>query len=207
MHKIKTTKDLQIGADALAKIEPAFAAILPDITPLPLRTRTDGFPALLDTICSQQLSVASANAIWGRLETAGMTNPDSILKASEDALRACGLSRPKIRYAKALAEARLDYPALHTLPVADIMAQLQAITGIGRWSAEIYVMFSLGYSDILPAGDLALQESAKMLFELADRPSEKQLVAMAEKWQPWRSVAAQILWAYYRVAKEREGIR
>ncbi len=98
-------------------------------------------------------------------------------------------------------------PRLHALPVADIMAQLQAITGIGRWSAEIYVMFSLGYSDILPAGDLALQESARMLFELADRPSEKQLVAMAEKWQPWRSVAAQILWAYYRVAKEREGIR
>lgn len=206
-HKIKTAKDLAKGAAALAKIEPAFAKILPDISPLPLRLRGDGFAALLDTICSQQLSVAAANTIWARLETADLISEPRILAADETTLRACGLSGQKVRYAKALAEAALDYPALHNLPVEEVLARLQAVLGIGKWSAEIYAMFSLGCADILPAGDLALQESARVLFGLKERPTEKALEKMAQKWHPWRSIAARILWAQYRIQKQREGIR
>jgi DNA-3-methyladenine glycosylase II len=141
------------------------------------------------------------------MEAAGMCDPAPLLTASEEELRACGFSRQKIGYAKDLAAADLDYAALRTLPSDEVMRQLIAIRGIGAWTAEIYVMFSLGRADVFAPGDLALQEAVKMLFGLDERPKEKALRTMSEDWTPWRSVAARLLWAYYRVAKEREGIR
>lgn len=204
---IETPDCVAEGAAFLAELDPRFAAALALTGPLPLRRRKDGFAALLDAIVSQQVSVASANAIWARLKQARLTGPRKILWAQEDALRACGLSRQKIRYAKALAEARIDYPALRDAPASEVIATLTAVPGIGNWTAEIYVMFSLGHADVFAPGDLALQEAARMLFELPARPSERALRQMAEDWTPWRAVAARALWAYYRVAKEREGIR
>ena len=195
------------GAAYLAAIEPRFAVALEQTGALPLRLKADGFEALLDAIVSQQISVAAASSIWKRLKDARLVAPKNVQAASEDDLRACGLSRPKIRYAKALAESRLDYVVLRGLPTRDVIAQLVEIKGIGAWTAEIYAMFSLGRADVFAAGDLALQEAAKILFELDARPTEKAFNVMAKAWSPWRAVAARLLWSYYRVAKDREGIK
>ncbi len=195
------------GAEWLAAREPGLARALEESGPPPLRLRADGFGALLGAIVSQQLSVAAADSIWKRLEAAGLVEARAIAAAGEGALRACGLSRPKIRYARALAAARIDYSALREMPDEAVIARLTEVPGIGRWTAEIYAMFSLGRADVFAPGDLALQEAARLLFALPARPSERALREMAEAWAPWRAVAARILWAYYRVAKEREGIR
>lgn len=194
------------GAAFLAGIEPRFANVLPGITPLPLRLRPDGFAELLSAIISQQVSVASANAIWARMSEAGMTDPDYVARASEDDLRDCGLSRQKIRYSLALAGAGIDYVALRDAPTEAVIATLTKVPGIGLWTAEIYAMFSLGRADVFAPGDLALQEAARVLFDLDARPTEKALRTMAEDWSPWRAVAARLLWAYYRQLKNREGI-
>lgn len=195
------------GAAYLAGKEPRFAIALQQTGALPLRLKADGFEALLDAIVSQQISVAAARSIWKRLKDAQLTAPADVRAASEDDLRGCGLSRPKIKYVKSLAESQLDYAALREAPTEQVIAQLIDIKGIGMWTAEIYAMFSLGRADVFAAGDLALQEAAKTLFELDARPSEKHFNAMAQAWAPWRSVAARLLWAYYRVKKDREGIR
>lgn len=204
---IETPDCVAEGADWLALREPRFAAALEQTGPLPLRRRPDGFAELLSAIVSQQVSVASANAIWGRMKDARLTGPRKIMWASDEDLRAVGLSRQKIRYARALAGARIDYPRLRDAATEEVIATLTEVPGIGIWTAEIYAMFSLGRADVFAPGDLALQESARLLFDLPDRPREKPLRQMAEDWAPWRSVAARLLWAYYRVAKDREGIR
>ena len=126
--------------------------------------------------------------------------------ASDEDLRAAGLSRQKARYGRALAQAGIDFNALRGIPDSEVVATLVAVPGIGVWTAEIYAMFALGRADVFAPGDLALQEAARMLFRLEARPREKELRAMAEAWSPWRSVAARLLWAYYRVARDREGI-
>ncbi|MBR9850904.1 MAG: DNA-3-methyladenine glycosylase 2 family protein [Rhodobacteraceae bacterium] len=194
------------GAAWLAEKDPRFAKALRQTGPLPLRLRADGFAELLSAIVSQQVSVASARAIWTRMIAAGLDRPENILKASEDDLRAVGLSRQKIRYSYALAGAGIDDDALRTAPTEDVIKTLTQVPGIGVWTAEIYSMFSLGRADVFAPGDLALQESARVLFDLPDRPKEKAFRQMAESWAPWRSVAARLLWAYYRVEKNREGI-
>jgi DNA-3-methyladenine glycosylase II len=156
---------------------------------------------------SQQVSVASAAALWARLEAAGLTTAEAVAASDEASLRACGLSRQKIRYGLALARADLDYARLRAAPDDEVIGALLALPGIGRWTAEIYAMFSLGRADVFAPGDLALQEAARLLFDLPGRPYEKALRAMAADWSPWRGVAARLLWAYYRRAKAREGIR
>lgn len=195
------------GAQALAAMDARFASALEQTGALPLRLRKDGFTALLSAIISQQISVAAAAAIWGRMEAAKLTGPRKILWASDDDLRACGLSGQKIKYARALAEARIDYKALREVSSDQVIAILVKVPGIGPWTAEIYAMFSLGHADVFPPGDLALQEAAKVLFDLPKRPSEREFRLMAADWAPWRAVAARLLWAYYRVEKQREGIR
>lgn len=203
---IKTEACVAEGAAWLCAAEPRFAHALELTGPLPLRTRPDGFAQLLSAIVSQQVSVASARAIWARLEAAGMVAPEPVLAMSEEDLRALGLSRQKASYALALAGAGIDFDALRTAPTDEVMSTLVAVKGIGIWTAEIYAMFSLGRADVFAPGDLALQEAARLLFDLPDRPKDKALRVMAEAWSPWRSVAARALWAYYHVAKQREGI-
>ncbi|MGY3437180.1 MULTISPECIES: DNA-3-methyladenine glycosylase family protein [unclassified Marinovum] len=204
---IETDACVAEGVDWLRQADPRFAPALDACCPLPLRRRPDGFAALLSAIVSQQVSVASANAIWGRLQGAGMTTPEAVLAVDEQALRDLGLSRQKAAYAHALASAGIDFAALRDRPDAEVIATLVAVKGIGVWTAEIYAMFSLGRADVFAPGDLALQESARLLFDLPERPKDRALRAMAEEWSPWRSVAARALWAYYRHAKAREGIR
>lgn len=204
---IQGADDLAEGARWLAAREPRFAVALSETGPLPLRRNAGGFAALLDTIMGQQVSVASAEAIWRRLKDAGLTEAGAVAQASEEDLRACGLSRQKIRYAQGLARADLDYHALTVCPDKQVIATLVAQPGIGRWTAEIYAMFALGRADVFAPGDLALQEAARLLFDLPERPGDRVLRDMAANWSPWRAVAARTLWAYYRVRKSREGIK
>lgn len=198
--------DVAEGAAFLAQTDPRFAAALKATGPLPLRLRADGFDALIGAIISQQVSVASANAMRAKMDAAGLTHEAAIIAAGEDGLRAAGLSRQKIRYALALAGAGIDYAALRVAPDGQVIETLTAVPGVGIWTAQIYAMFSLGRADVFAQGDLALQEAAKILFDLPERPKPKQLAIMAEDWSPWRSVAARALFSYYRVAKQREGI-
>ncbi|WP_439561175.1 DNA-3-methyladenine glycosylase family protein [Roseinatronobacter sp.] len=205
--RILTSEDCMAeGAAWLAKAEPRFAHALELTGTPPLRRRDDGFAQLLSAIVSQQVSTHAARAIWGRMEDAGLTTPAAVLAADDATLRAPGLSGQKMRYARALASAGIDFDALRTLPDADVTRILVEVPGIGRWTAEIYAMFSLGRADVFAPADLALQESARRLFGLQDRPREAALRTMAAAWSPWRTVAAGLLWAYYRVETDREGI-
>ncbi|WP_163850697.1 DNA-3-methyladenine glycosylase family protein [Pseudooceanicola aestuarii] len=174
--------------------------------PPPLRRRPQGFATLLQAIVGQQVSTASAAAIWARVEAAGLLTPGAVLRAGEDGLRRCGFSRPKIRYALGVAAAGLDYAALAGLPDDAAIARLVALPGIGRWTAEIYALTALGRADVFPAGDLALQEAARLLYGWDARPREAEFRQIATAWSPWRGVAARVLWQYYRLAKGREGM-
>jgi DNA-3-methyladenine glycosylase II len=204
---IETPECVIEGADWLRGACPRMAYAMDQTGPLPLRRRPDGFEQLLSAIVSQQVSVASANAIWKRMKDARLTGPRKIMCATDDELRAAGLSRQKMRYARALADARIDFKALRDASDAEVISVLTEVSGIGVWTAEIYAMFSLGRADVFAHGDLALQEAARILYDLPKRPTEKEMREIANAWSPWRSVAARVLWAYYRVAKDREGIR
>ena len=203
---IATEADVAEGAAWLAGVEPRFAAALIQTGPLPLRLAPDGFAALFNKIVSQQVSVASARAIWGRVEAAGLLTPQAVRAASEDDLKAVGLSRPKMKYARALALADIDYEALRHATDTQVIETLTAVSGIGVWTAQVYAMFNLGRPNVFAPGDLALQKSARMLFALDARPTPKQLEQIAQAWSPWRAVAARLLFTYYRIAKDRDGI-
>lgn len=204
---IRSEADLAEGMAHLVAVCPVWARVAPQIGPLPLRRRSDGFEAIASAIVAQQISVAAADAIWARMEAAGLATAGAIAAADEDALRAAGLSRPKARYLKGIAAAGLDWDGLRALPDDDVIAALLALPGIGVWTAEIYLKFALGRADVFAAGDLALQESARLMYGLEARPGPAALRQMAEPWRPWRAVAARGLWAYYRLAKGREGVR
>jgi DNA-3-methyladenine glycosylase II len=198
------------GVAALAAADPVMARIIAEGATPPLRKREPGFEGLVGIVVSQQLSVASANAIFGRLK-ARMTDfaPERIVAAADQELRECGLSAPKIRTLRAIAEAvaegRLPLASLHALEADEAHRLMTAVRGIGPWTADIYLLFCLGHADAFPAGDLALQEAARLAYALEARPTEKAFVALGECWRPWRGVAAKVLWAYYRIAKSREG--
>ncbi len=200
--RIETEADVATGFARLVAIEPRFAQVP---GPLPLRRRADGFAALLQAIVGQQVSTASAAAIWGRIEAAGLVDEAAVQGAPDAVLAACGLSRPKMRYARALAEAGLDYGALRGVAPEEAVARLVAVPGIGRWTAEVYALSALGHTDVFAAGDLALQEGARLLFGLDTRPTERDLRVLAEGWTPVRAIAARALWSYYRLRTKREG--
>jgi DNA-3-methyladenine glycosylase II len=200
---IHTEADLDAGLAALRLADPRFIAILAMAGRPPLRRRPDGFVGLAATIVAQQLSTASAGAIWGRIEAAfAPLEPAAILRARPVRLARLGLSAPKIRTLKAIARAidggELALTALAELPADTAHATLTAVHGIGPWTADIYLLSCLGHADAWPAGDLALQEAARLAFALPARPTAKEMQAMAQAWRPWRAVAARILWTYYR---------
>ena len=210
MRIIETDADVAEGVAELVKIEPRFGVAVAACGPIPLRRRDSGFVPLMQALVGQQISVAAATGIWNRIEAAKATTPKRVLAMSEDELRALGLSGPKVRYAKAIAEAVrtkvLCFDSLREAQVTEALAMLTAVKGIGPWTAEIYLMFSIGHADVFAAKDLALQESARVLFDLDERPTDKEIAAMAEAWSPWRAVAARVLWDYYLVVKGRKGI-
>lgn len=199
---VTSAATLRASLDALGAIEPGFAAaILRAGYPEP-RVREPGYETLLRTIVGQQVSVAAAAAVWRKLEAElgqGCT-PDALIARDHDALRACGLSRQKQGYARSLAELVLSGALdLHSLPEDDeeAIAELVRVKGIGRWSAEIYLLFAEGRPDIWPAGDLAVQIEVGRILGLPERPSEKATRALAEMWRPNRGAAAIMAWHHY----------
>jgi DNA-3-methyladenine glycosylase II len=195
------------GLVALNKLEPKFRQAINAIDEIPLRRTSGGFDRLLSTIVSQQLSVAAADAIWKKIELAGLNQINKIKKVSDQDLRQVGLSKQKVRYVRSLANAKINYDALKAMPTSEVVSELTQVSGVGNWTAEIYAMFSLGRADVFAPGDLALQEATRLLFNLSERPSEKELRVMAKEWSPWQAVAARLLWSYYNDQKKREGIR
>lgn len=188
--------------DALAAMEPGFAAALLRVGYPAPRIREPGYETLLRTIVGQQVSVAAAAAVWRKLEAelGEGCAPDILLSRDYDALRACGLSRQKQGYARSLAKLVLSGELdLHALPADDeeAIAQLVRIKGIGRWSAEIYLLFAEGRADIWPAGDLAVQIEIGRIIGLPERPSEKATRTLAEGWRPHRGAAAIMAWHHY----------
>ena len=207
------------GEAALAAAANALAALDPKTIPMlvaiggapPLRLREPGFAGLAAIIVSQQVSVASASAIYGRLE-ARVTplEATTLLAVEDDHLRGCGLSTPKLKTLRALAHEvaheGLDLAGLARLDAVEAHQRLTRIHGVGPWTADVFLLFCLGHTDAFPAGDLALQEAARLALGLKTRPDAKRLACIAERWRPYRGVAARMLWAYYRVAKQRSGM-
>src|SRR6185503_17329107 len=207
---IHTEADLDVAIASLIKADDRFNQAFSLTGRPPLRKRADGFAGLASIVVSQQLSTASAKAILGRLQAAlDPLDPAAALRARAPKLARAGLSAPKIRTLKAIAKAvargQLDLASLVDRPADEAHAALTAIHGIGPWTADIYLLFCLGHADAWPAGDLALQEAARLLFKLRTRPTAKEMQPLAKPWQPWRGAAAYMLWNYYRIARQRDG--
>ncbi len=209
--KLDTQADLETAINALvqqdARLRPVVeAAGIPE-----LRRREPGFAGLASTICGQQLSTYAAAAIWARVNAAyDPFDHHAIRRARADRLARLGLSAAKIKTLKFLAseirKERLDLVALADLPADAAHDILTALHGIGPWTADIYLLFCLGHGDAWPAGDLAVQEAVRIALGLAKRPSVKEMAAIGDAWRPYRGAAAHLFWAYYKVAKKREGI-
>jgi DNA-3-methyladenine glycosylase II len=193
-------------AEAVAELcarEARFATLLTRNGHPPLRRAESGLPGLLRIVVDQMISLKAADAIWLRVEHAlAPFDPDTILRRREETLMKLGLSRAKARSFRAIAKAVRDQicpiSELHRLNDAEAMESLCAITGIGPWTAEIYLLSCLGRADVWPAGDIALQAAVQSAFELPRRPTPKETIALAEPWRPWRAVAARMLWSHYR---------
>jgi DNA-3-methyladenine glycosylase II len=205
-----SAEQLRASLDALAAGEPAIAAAIARAGYPPTRIRPRGYETLLRTIIGQQVSVAAAQSIWNKLaaQLGDLADPGTVGAASDEDLRAAGLSRQKAGYARSLAEevtsGGLDLAALPADDEAAI-AQLVRVKGIGRWSAEIYLLFAEGRPDIWPAGDLAVQIEVGRILGHAKRPSEKLTRELAEAWRPHRGAAAIFAWHHYSFAKTSAG--
>ena len=203
--------DLEDAMLALVKQDKRLKPIL-DLTGMPaLRQREPGFAGLAAIVCGQQLSTASAAAIWGRLAAAfDPFDHHAVGKARADRLGRLGLSAAKIKtlkhIARELAAERLNLEVLAEEDADAAHHTLTALPGIGPWTADIYLLFCLGHGDAWPAGDLAVQEAIKIGLGLKERPTAKQMMPLAEPWRPLRGAAAHLWWSYYRVLKKREGV-
>ena len=202
-----TEEMLIVAAHHLAEQDADLARILYTLGPPPLWDRTPGFPTLLHIILEQQVSLASAKAAFDKLQEAvSPLTPETFLTLNDDELKTIGYSRQKTRYSRLLAETilagELDLAALPALDNDTVQAQLTKITGIGPWTAKVYLLMVLCRPDVWPTGDLALAVAVQRLKGLAQRPTYPELDKMALAWQPWRAVAARLLWHYYLSGKE-----
>jgi DNA-3-methyladenine glycosylase II len=194
--------------DRLVARDPDLARIEVAAGPLPWRARPAGFSGLLQAIVAQQISNPAAAAIWRRLAALpAVTEPAGLLALTDEALRGAGLSRPKVLHARALAaaflEGRLDTATLAAMDDEAAVATIVSVRGLGRWTAEIYLLFALGRPDVFPAGDLALAAAAAEVKRLPARPAPVALRSLAEQWQPWRGLAARLLWHHWRFVNGR----
>jgi len=206
---LHTDADLRDGLAQLVRADPRLAPVAEKAGAFSLRRRDAGFAGLCAIVCGQQLSTASAAAIRARLFAAfDPFHHDTVRKARTDKLKRLGLSAPKIKsireIGKAVARGRIDLTQVGEMDADAAHAALTALHGVGPWSADIYLLFCLGHADAFPAGDLAVQESARIALGLSKRPDAKALTKMAEAWRPWRGVAAHLLWAYYHAVKKRD---
>ncbi len=206
---LHTDADLQAGLARLILADPRLKPVAEKAGAFSLRRREAGYAGLCAIVCGQQLSTASAAAIRARLFKAfDPFHHDTVRRARADKLKRLGLSAPKIKsireIGKAVAQGRIDLTQVGAMDADQAHAALTALHGIGPWTADIYLLFCLGHADAFPAGDLAVQESARIAFGLRKRPDAKALTKMAELWRPWRGVAAHLLWAYYHAVKKRD---
>lgn len=208
MQRIASLDDIAAGLDALCRIDPRLEAVRRMAGEVPLRLSQPGFRSLASIIVSQQVSRASADAIFGRLvRLVDPLTPEAILAAGEGIFREAGLSRPKQRGLLAVAQAvagGLDLDHLCTLDAVEAIAAMTAVPGIGPWTAECYLLFAAGHPDVFPARDVALQTAVGHALGIDPRPPEKVLIRLAESWSPWRGVASRLFWAYYRELKGRD---
>ncbi len=208
---IHTQADLESAVEILIRQDPRWRPVYEKTGMPAIRRRDAGYAGLCAIVCGQQLSTASAAAIRARLFAAfDPFHHDIVRLARSDKLARLGLSRPKIKsikeIGKAIARGLIDLDAVATMQADQAHAALTAMHGIGPWTADIYLLFCLGNADAWPAGDLALQEAARLAFGLKRRQDAKAMIKLAEGWRPWRGVAAHLLWAYYHVMKRREGV-
>lgn len=206
IQTIETLDALQAHVKALIEIEPRFEPIYEQVGVPSLRRNTGGFEQLMRAMVGQQLSVAAASSIWQRLVNANLISPQAILEVKDDALREQGLSKQKVRYVRSLIEHNIDFSALTTMRDESVLETLTAVTGIGRWTAEMYLLFSLGRADILAVDDLAIRVAAMELLGLTERPTPKQLTLASQDWSPHRSAASLLLWAYYGKLRDRTAV-
>lgn len=208
MQRIDTMDHIAAGLDALCALDPRLGAVRDHAGDVRLRLSEPGFRSLASIVISQQVSRASADAIFGRLVALlDPLTPQAVLEAHETIFRTAGLSRPKQRAILAVAAAvtdGLDLDDLIRLDAGEAHRRLTAIPGIGTWTADCYLLFAAGHPDIFPARDVALQTAVGHALGIDPRPGEKQLLRLAESWRPWRGVAARLFWAYYRELKGRE---
>ena len=208
-HFLHTDADLQAGLAKLILADPRLKPVAEKAGAFTLRRREGGYAGLCAIVCGQQLSTASAAAIRNRLFAAfDPFHHDTVRLARTDKLKRLGLSAAKIKSIKAIgaavSKAHIDLSAVANTEADAAHAELVKLHGIGPWTADIYLLFCLGHADAFPAGDLAVQEAARIAFNLRKRPDAKRLAKLAEAWRPWRGVAAHLLWAYYHAVKKRD---
>jgi DNA-3-methyladenine glycosylase II len=209
--RLDTEADLRTALTHLVERDPRIADLVAVAGQPPLRRRPAGFAGLASIVCSQQLSTASAAAIWKRLEAAfDPLDHNAVLAARTIKLKRAGLSMAKIKtfreIARAVRDGTIDLDGLAEMPADAAHAALISIKGVGPWTADIYLLFCIGHVDAFPAGDLALQEAARIALNKRKRPDAKQLAELAEAWRPYRGVAACVLWSYYRAVKRRDAV-
>ena len=208
MRRIRGEDDLREGLEHLLEADPRLVAISEIAGPLPLRLTEPGFAGLAFIIVSQMISKASATAIWNRMNATGSVTAAAWLDHSPETLTTFGLSRAKAatlsNLAESVARSELDLEAICDRDPVQAMAQLTAFPGIGPWTAEVYLMFCAGHPDVFPSGDVALQAALARAFILPERPTARATALIAEDWQPWRSVAARLFWAYYSSAAQTD---
>ena len=207
--RIKNESDIDFALEKLKELDPALIPIINSVDHVPLRLSKDGVEGLTKIVTSQLISRTAADAIWLRIETGlGEINEATILSQSEDELMALGLSRAKAKTFRTIAQASvsnaISFVELSRLPADKALKELMSLKGIGRWSAEVYLMFCCGHYDFFPAGDIALRSAAGEIFYQGERPDEKDLRAISQRWSPYKSVAARLLWSYYAHMKNSE---
>lgn len=208
-HLLRDAKSLSHAIKQLQMLDGGLIdKMIEQCGPPPLRLREPGLAGMTRIIIAQQVSTASADAIHGRfLERYQQPAAAQLLAATDEDLRACGLSLPKMRairnFSAALDSGTLDLDALPSLPPEEARAALTQVKGIGPWSADVYLLFCLGHPDVWPAGDLALQEGVRMAMNLRKRPDATKLEKLSRRWRPWRAAAARLIWAYYGNARNQ----
>jgi len=210
VYRLNTQADLEHAVKKLARRDPRLLPILKQAGMPCLRRRPAGFSGLAAIVVGQQLSIASASAIWSRLEIA--FNPfdhDALLRSRADRLARLGLSAAKIKtlkhIAQEIAEKRLDLDGIADADADEAHRILTSLHGVGPWTSDIYLLFCLGHGDAWPAGDLAVQEAMRIGLNLTSRPTAKEMNPLAEEWRPLRGVAAHLWWQYYKIARKRDG--
>lgn len=202
MRIIRTHDDISAGLAGLAMLDARLEPVIERAGPIPLRRAAPGYRGIAHIIVSQMVSRASADAIWRRMEEGlGEVTADGVLLLSDDDCRAFGLSRAKAAALHAAAQAvtggQLDLDAVCDMEAAAAIAAMTEIRGVGRWTAEVYLLFCAGHPDIFPVGDVALQSSVAHAFGFDARPGARELETLVPLWSPWRSIAARLFWAYY----------